>query len=69
MSLQPQDPSRETLECWVDALILAVRDEGPEPRFHREVMQRHKKEWPTLWNAIDGIIRNRTNTHAGREGR
>ena len=52
---------RTHLDRWIDALILAVHDEGPMPRFHRQVMQRHRREWPTLWDAIDGIIRNQTN--------
>lgn len=38
-------------------LVEAVRDEGTHPAYHREVMARHRKEWPTLWRTIDGIVR------------
>jgi hypothetical protein len=31
----------------------AIYDEGVNPQHHRSVMRRHRKEWPTLWEAID----------------
>jgi hypothetical protein len=31
----------------------AIYDEGVNPQHHRSVMYRHRKEWPTLWKAID----------------
>lgn len=34
----------------------AIENAGPEPRFHRSMMHRHKKEWPTLWKAIRKIV-------------
>ena len=34
----------------------AVKDEGPKPRFHREVEMRHRRQWPTLWSAIDRLL-------------
>lgn len=34
----------------------AVRDPGPHPDYHRSVMERHRREWPTLWQAIDRLI-------------
>lgn len=39
-----------------DRLRQAVEDEGPNPRYHREVMERHREEWPALWAAIDEIL-------------
>lgn len=38
------------------ALRAAVEDEGPRPDLHREVMARHRAEWPTLWTAIDRLL-------------
>lgn len=35
----------------------AVENEGPVPAHHRRVMARHRNEWPTLWDAIDRLIR------------
>ena len=31
----------------------AIRVKGPVPKFHKDTMKRHRKEWPTLWKAID----------------
>lgn len=35
----------------------AVDNPGPRPDVHREIMARHRAEWPTLWDAIDWLIR------------
>lgn len=37
-------------------LIRAVGDEGPEPSLHRATMDRHRREWPTLWAALDRVV-------------
>lgn len=37
----------------VQAVISAIRDPGSHPDWHREVMARHRAEWPTLWRALD----------------
>lgn len=36
-------------------VLIAIKDEGSHPPYHREVMARHRREWPTLWKAIDGL--------------
>jgi hypothetical protein len=41
------------------ALKQAIFDEGPEPDYHQEIMSRHRKEWPTLWHAIDQLLKER----------
>lgn len=35
----------------------AVYNEGPRPDVHRAIMARHRQEWPTLWEAIDAVLR------------
>ena len=40
----------------VESVVRAIRDEGPVPGYHREVMVRHRREWPTLWNALDDLL-------------
>lgn len=40
----------------VQALRAAIEDEGVAPGHHREIMARHRSEWPTLWRAIDAIL-------------
>ena len=40
----------------VKAVVMAVRDPGRAPRFHYRLMFRHRKQWPTLWKALDELI-------------
>ncbi len=40
----------------LEQLREAIENEGPKPRYHREVMERHRREWPTLWAAIDRLL-------------
>ena len=40
----------------IDALRKAIMDEGSHPLHHREVMARHRREWPVLWRAIDQLV-------------
>lgn len=40
----------------ISQLRRAIKDAGPQPRFHEKIMSRHRKEWPTLWAAIDNIL-------------
>ena len=59
-------PNRQAQLRWMDwengrrghihDLVRAVLDEGPKPAAHRQIMARHRREWPTLWRAIDAII-------------
>lgn len=45
------------LETAIDKLRLAIENEGLQPRHHRRVMEAHRKEWPTLWAAIDRLLK------------
>lgn len=47
----------EALETKAEVVRRAVDDAGPRPDVHREIMARHRAEWPTLWDAIDWLIR------------
>ena len=40
----------------ISALRDAIRNEGPHPRFHRQMLEQLQEEWPTLWRAIQAII-------------
>jgi hypothetical protein len=37
-------------------IVRAIKEEGVNPQHHREVMTKHRKEWPTLWRAIDRLL-------------
>ena len=34
----------------------AIEIEGRLPEYHQEIMHTHRKEWPTLWEALDNLI-------------
>lgn len=42
----------ERLRGAIDLVIYAIENEGPVPKYHRDVMAFHVREWPTLWRAI-----------------
>lgn len=46
----------ERLEWAIEALRYAIEKEGPRPWFHRKIMRRHRRQWPTLWAAIDRLL-------------
>lgn len=43
------------LEDGIASLGRAISNQGPVPRYHRQVMADHRREWPTLWRAIDDL--------------
>lgn len=44
------------MEEAIRQLKQAIFVEGVVPYYHREIMKKHRKEWPTLWAAIDKLI-------------
>lgn len=40
----------------VDSIRSAIADPGPRPDIHRLIITRHRREWPTLWAAIDELM-------------
>ena len=40
----------------IEAIRKAIQNEGPQPRYHRTLMRKHRREWKTLWKAIDNIL-------------
>lgn len=46
-----------TLAQALDALDRAITEAGPQPVWHERMMERHRREWPTLWAALDAIRR------------
>lgn len=43
----------------IDRLIAAIIDEGSHPQVHREILAEHRRQWPTLWDAIDRLVATR----------
>lgn len=48
---------RDKWKKLAEQLIEAITNEGQSPKFHRTVMNKHRSEWPTLWNRIDKIAK------------
>lgn len=44
-------------EAAIEKIRRAIENPGSHPAYHREVMTRHRKEWPVLWRAIDELMR------------
>lgn len=51
----------------VTAIRTAINDAGPRPDVHRRTMERHRREWPALWKAIDELLA-RGESHRKEEG-
>ena len=49
------------------ALRKAIMDEGSHPLHHRQVMARHRQEWPVLWKAVDELVRTDKKTMITKE--
>ena len=45
----------DALAAALDALDAAIMVPGPVPEYHEKIMAKHRREWPTLWAAIDAV--------------
>lgn len=45
----------QRLRSVIDTLLNAINNAGPVPKHHIQVAAKHRKEWPTLWKAIDQL--------------
>lgn len=48
---------RRRLEDAAAQVRQAIKDEGVNPRYHRDTMHRHRDEWPSLWSALDELVK------------
>lgn len=53
MSLQGEI---ELLKAKRLSIIEAIENEGSVQKYHRQIMAKHRKEWPKLWEAIDWLL-------------
>lgn len=44
----------------LEAVRAAVRDKGSHPAYHDDMMARHRRQWPTLWRALDVLLKSPT---------
>lgn len=50
----------ESQNTKIKTLGRAIRNAGPQPKLHASIMRKHRKEWPTLWKAIDSLLESDT---------
>lgn len=55
MSLELTRPERVTLAA--EQVRRAIEVPGPHPEYHRAAIVSLQNEWPTLWRAIDVLIK------------
>lgn len=53
----PAGHVEDELRSAVEDLRVTIMNRGPNPSMHDKIMQRHRREWPTLWRAIDHLLR------------
>lgn len=58
--METPEQKLERLTALCLRLVDAVKDEGRVPEYHRAVIKKHRAEWPTLWRAVDPIIKEMT---------
>ena len=51
----------DKLNSDIEKIRQAIEIEGPYPKVHRKIFNRHRREWPTLWRAIDNILNEHNN--------
>lgn len=49
--------ARQVERHLIERVRRAVRDPGKYPEWKAELQARHRMEWPTLWNALDELLR------------
>lgn len=47
----------EQLETSIANLEQAIINEGSNPTHHRRILLEHSNQWPTLWKAINSLIK------------
>lgn len=47
---------RTKYDSLIQAIYDAIKNEGISPDHHRRVMRKHRRQWPTLWRAIDNLL-------------
>lgn len=57
MSLVTSDGSYHRLKDALVRVHKAITVEGRSPRRHKQTMRRHRMEWPTLWEALDNLMK------------
>jgi len=56
----------DRLKSFVARLSRVLNDEGPNPLYHRQMINRHSHEWPALWRVL-GRLRSSAGTGEGVE--
>ena len=57
MVREEEGPGVQELIVAAEGIKSAIEEEGPHPDFHWRIVHRHGREWPTLWTAIENLMR------------
>lgn len=49
-------PAERRRDEAISEIRAAIFNSGRVPSYHSEVMAKHRREWPTLWHALDKLI-------------
>jgi hypothetical protein len=60
-------PKIEEQEKIIEEIRNAILNEGPRPDYHKVIMEKHRLQWPTLWNALDKLIKSHGTTYSSRK--
>lgn len=53
--VEPVTPHMQAVWTAVHTVVRVIDDEGPYPPYHRGVIAEQRREWPTLWRALDEL--------------
>lgn len=45
------------LRMSIRRVVRAIRHKGPVPKYHDQLMQKHREQWPRLWLMIDLMLK------------
>lgn len=49
-------PEPISIQDAAEQVYEAVANEGSHPKSHKWILHKHRKEWPTLWRALDALF-------------
>jgi hypothetical protein len=47
---------KEDLAPILQEIKSAIQNAGPNPQYHVVILERHRRQWPTLWSALDKLL-------------
>lgn len=61
------DIKKMNADQFKDELRNVIMNPGPVPTYHYDIMQKHRREWPSLWAVIDRFIQSQGTTYNSKK--